>query len=138
MLILFLVAAACLVAVLVVWIRHALTLRKHIGMTRAEFIKYFRRLGVSSPGPGAVYDSFQHLGVWKGFQPTPTDRIVETYKLVADDDIQEVVEKVLAAIGCEMSSSVTLKQWTAPVETLENLVQWVDWVWRIETGGRET
>jgi hypothetical protein len=110
-----------------VWALHLKRLKEHTGLSREEFVGHFEALGVAPEIVGAVYDQFQKLGVWKGFKPSPTDTLEGTYK-TGDEDLEDNVREVLQWLGFEMPHSGILREWTGPLETLSDVVLWVDWV----------
>jgi hypothetical protein len=97
-------------------------------MLRPEFIRHFRDRGISSDSAAAAYDGFRPWGVWKRFEPAASDGIITTYKIVADDDVAEVAYEILRRTGGEVPASEDLAGWDRPVETIEDLVRWVEWV----------
>jgi hypothetical protein len=106
---------------------HAYQLRKHVGWKRTDFIVHFESAGIQPDVSGVVYDQFQPMGVWKNFCPAPSDSIEHTYK-IADEDVEDSLQEIIERLGCEMPSSRILKRWERPIETLGDIVEWVDWV----------
>ena len=96
-------------------------------MSRDEFVAQFQSTGVATAIAAAVYDQFQKLGTWKGFMPNPVDTLEKTYK-TADEDVEENLKEILQRLGFEMPHSDILQEWDGPLETLSDVVRWVDWV----------
>lgn len=111
----------------ITWALHLYRLKNHVGMTRDEFVAQFQLLGIGSLIAVAVYDQFQKLGTLKGFMPSPTDSLEGTYKTV-DEDVEENLKEILQRLGLEMPHSGILQEWNKPLETLSDVVRWVDWV----------
>jgi len=109
------------------WILYLRRLKRHEGSGRADFIAHFEPSGATRDISGAVYDHFQKLGVWKGFQPKPSDTLEGTYKTV-DEDIEDNLKEILQELGYEMPHSGILSEWFTPLETLEDVVRFVNWV----------
>jgi hypothetical protein len=109
------------------WMVHVRRLRHHEGSTRAEFTEHFEASGIPTTISGAVYDHFQKLGAWKDFMPKPSDTLEGTYK-TSGEDVEDNVKEVLQQLGYEMPHSGILAEWPAPLETLEDVVRFVDWV----------
>jgi len=74
-----------------------------------------------------VYDQFQKLGTWRNFMPSPADSLEGTYKTV-DEDVEENLKEILQRLGLEMPHSGILQEWDGALETLSDVVRWVDWV----------
>jgi hypothetical protein len=106
---------------------HALRLRRHAGLSRADFVAHFAAAGVVPEVSAAVYDHFRRLGIWRSFSPSPSDRLDDTYKTV-DEDVMQNLQQILDALGFEMPNSRILGQWKCPVQTLADVVNWVNWV----------
>jgi 2-polyprenyl-6-methoxyphenol hydroxylase-like FAD-dependent oxidoreductase len=111
----------------IAWALHLKRLKDHVGMTRDEFVAQFQSTGVATAIAAAVYDQFQKLGIWKEFMPSPGDTLEKTYKTV-DEDVEENLKAILQRLGFEMPNSGTLQEWDGPLETLSDVVRWVDWV----------
>jgi hypothetical protein len=109
------------------WAIHLRRLKRHEGTTRTEFNEYFQQFTVRSETPGAVYDHFQKLGVYKGFMPRPSDTLEGTYKIVGED-VEDNLEDILRRLGYQMPHSGIMAEWVAPIETLEDVVRFMDWV----------
>jgi hypothetical protein len=109
------------------WILHLRGLKQHEGTTRAAFIARIDAPGASAVISGAVYDHFRELGVWKGFMPSPSDTLVDTYKL-GDEDFDDSLKEILQQLGYEMPHSGILREWFTPIESLEDVVGFVNWI----------
>jgi hypothetical protein len=109
------------------WLLHLRKLRTHQGLTRAEFTAHFETSGIAPEISGAVYDHFQKLGVWKGFMPKPSDTLEGTYKTTGED-VEDNVNEILQRLGYEMPHSGILAEWPTPLESLDDVVRFVNWV----------
>jgi hypothetical protein len=74
-----------------------------------------------------VYDHFQEQGVLKNFMPNPSDTIADRYKL-GDEDFDGSLKEILQRLGYEMPHSGILREWFTPIESLEDVVRFVNWV----------
>lgn len=111
----------------IAWALHLTRLQNHVGVTKEAFIAHFQREGIGPLITTAVYDQFQKLGTWKGFMPSPADRLEGTYKAV-DEDVEENLKEILQRVGLDMPHSGILQEWNGQLETLSDVVRWVDWV----------
>jgi len=109
------------------WLLYLHNLKQHKGSTRAEFIEHFGTSEATPEISGVVYDHFQKLGVWQGFQPKWSDTLECTYKAV-DEDVDDNLKEILQQLGYEMPHSGTLSEWVSPLKTLEDVVQFINWV----------
>ncbi len=119
------------VLAIVSWIRQVWRLRKHTGLSRTEFISHFEQMGISPAVPGLVYDHFRSMGIWNNFVPSPSDSLERTYKTV-DEDVSDNLNDILRKLGCEMPNSAILKQWGRPIESLSDVVAFIDWVKKLQ------
>ena len=108
------------------WVLHLRRLKHHEGSTRTDFIAHFEGSGVAPEISGAVYDHFQKLGVWKIFMPKPSDTLEGTYRTV-DEDVEDNLNEILHKLGFEMPHTGILSEWPVPVDTLEDVVRFVNW-----------
>ena len=111
----------------IAWALHLKRLKDHVGMTRDEFLAQFQATGIAAAIAAAVYDQFQKLGTWKEFMPSPGDSLEKTYKTV-DEDVEENLNEILQRLRFEMPHSGDLQEWDERLETLSDVVRWVDWV----------
>lgn len=111
----------------IAWGLHLRRLKNHVGVTRADFVTHFQSTGIGTQIAEAVYDQFQRIGTWNGFRPSPADSLERTYKTV-DEDVEENLKEILQRLGLEMPHSGVLQEWDRPIETLSDVVRWVDWV----------
>jgi hypothetical protein len=108
------------------WLRHVLGLRRHAGWRRDDFIANFSSASIAPAVSGAVYDHFQQMGIWRKFTPAPFDRLDTTYKMI-DEDATDNLAEILRSLGLEMPDSAAIREWESPVETLSDVVVWVNW-----------
>lgn len=123
---LWIFVAVCVV-VGVIWLRQRVRLVKHQGFNRTEFVDHFQADGIAAIISGAVYDHFAQMAGVKGFQPAPTDTFEETFKMTGED-IDDELDELLQKMGWEMPHSGMLREWDGSLETLSDVVRWVDWV----------
>jgi hypothetical protein len=103
-------------------------LRRHAGMTEEEFVSHFLARGVPDPVSRAVHRHLRGVVRATGFQPAPSDEIEAIYG--CDEDIENHATAILRELGYEMPHSGVRLRWATPVNSLEDLVWWVDWVRR--------
>ena len=118
---------ALFVVIGVIWWRHRTQLAKHQGINRIQFVEHFRCLGIAEVVSGAVYDHFALMPGVSGFQPAPTDSFEGTFKMTGED-LDDELEELLRKFGWEMPHSGVLKNWDGRLETLSEVVRWVDWI----------
>src|ERR1700682_3076965 len=111
----------------IAWARHLQRLKRHHGLSRAEFLVHFQSMAVPPEMAGGIYDHFQKLGVWKDFMPSPSDTLQSTYKTV-DEDVEDNLTEVVQQLGYQMPHSGILAEWAPPIQTVEDVVRFVDWV----------
>jgi hypothetical protein len=106
------------------WLRNK---RRSKGFTRDEFIRVFRMQGISDNIPAAVYDYYGSRGIWKGFKFLPDDKYS---KVLYDDpdDIEHDARILVERLRLQMPPSYLLARYAKPIETLHDMVRWLDWV----------
>jgi hypothetical protein len=110
------------------WVRQRTRLRRHAGLSRVGFVEHCERAGLSPDVAAAVYECFQPRFILKEYEIAPSDQIDDVPTIGDGYDLDEALEEVYRKVGCELPSSRILKRWETPVETLEDLVRWVDWI----------
>jgi hypothetical protein len=116
-----------LAAAVAIWVWRVFRLRRHKGIGLAAFIEYFQARNISPNVSAAVYDHFRHLGVFKSFQPAPADQLGGIYG-IAYEDVDDSLMQILAALHLGTPSNSNLMTWPKPLDTLEDVVNWVSWV----------
>lgn len=115
-----------LLFVVFLW-KHHKKLVQHSGVSRDEFISHFRNIGVVDIVSGTVYDHFRQMVAVRGYEPDPTDSIEETFSMTGED-LDDELGDLLPKLGLEMPHSGILQEWDRPIQTLSDVVRWVDWV----------
>lgn len=111
----------------VFWWQHRRKLIQHSGVSREEFVSYFRNIGVVDIVSGTVYDHFQQMVAVRGYDPDPTDSMEETFSMTGED-LDDELGDLLPKLGLEMPHSGILQEWDRPIQTLSDVVRWVAWV----------
>jgi hypothetical protein len=119
----FPVAFTC--AVVYAWLNWSRRLVKHQGLSRDEFLAYFRRVGLTEQVPAAIYDYFQQ-SMGRNFSPAPNDSLRDIYAINVED-VKDTLGEIVQQLGYEMPHSGVLSEWS-PVETLEDVARFADWI----------
>jgi hypothetical protein len=108
--------------------------RREKGVTREQFLSAFRQGEISDKISSAVYDYYSSRGVWKGFGFLPDDKYS---KVLSDDpeDIEQDARTLVARLGLCMPPGYILAKWEKPIETLRDMVLWLDWVRQHQPAG---
>lgn len=123
---LYLVSAA-IAFVVVRWALHLLRLSRHRGIGRDDFLSRFQTSPQVQTIAGAVYDYFKKQTGVGGFEPLPSDTLKTTYR-IGGDDLEEVLADIAHRLGYEMPHSGILSMWFDPIDNLEDVVRFLDWV----------
>jgi hypothetical protein len=110
-----------------VWWRHQVKLMQHQGVSREDFVRHFRGAEIADVVSGMVYDHFKQMSGVKDYQPAPTDSFEGTFKM-SGEDLDDELEDLLPKLALDMPHSGVLREWNGPLETLSDVVRWVDWV----------
>ncbi|MEQ1887287.1 MAG: hypothetical protein ABL967_19645 [Bryobacteraceae bacterium] len=116
-----------IVIAVVAWWRRQRGLATHKGLSREEFVRYFAEIDVPDVVSGEVYDHFREMVGVRGYRPSPTDSFEETFKM-SGEDFDDELKELLPRLGLEIPHSGKLRDWTRPLATLSDLVQWINWV----------
>lgn len=109
------------------WWEHRRQLARHQGISRYEFVQHFRNVGIVDEVSGAVYDHFRQLAGVRSFQPAPLDSLEGIFKM-SGEDLDDELGELLPKLKLEMPHSGILREWEPTIETLSDVVRWVDWV----------
>lgn len=109
------------------WVWERSRLRKHKGLSRDEFVSYFSRSSVAPEASAAVYDHFERMRGVKGFCPAPADSLERIYGMLGED-LHDELRNIIVQLGTEMPHSGILAEWPDPLETLEDVVRFVNWI----------
>ena len=104
-----------------------LRLRRHRGVSREQFIEAFRDLGITKAVPAAVYDYYRSVGMWEDFSVSPSDSFSKILS-GEPEEVEEAAEHLTKQLGIRLPPEYILQQWDKPVETLRDMVLWLDWV----------
>jgi hypothetical protein len=123
---LYVLAAFVLFVALATFVYQTRLLR-HKGVSRVAFVEEFRSLAIPDVIPGAVYDYYKSSALWKKFSVSPQDRY-EDYFSSAPEDITDDAKELVRRLGLAMPIESVLREWARPIETLGDMVQWLNWV----------
>lgn len=102
--------------------------RKTSGWSKSRFIAAFETRGVDPRDAGVVYDFFQKWWGVRDYLVSPQDDLDKDYDFASIEYYDSAVS-ILEQCSLELPPERTLLQWPGgPVQTVEDLVLWVDWV----------
>jgi len=96
-------------------------------MSRQSFIDEFAACDVPAAIPAAVYDHYTSLSVSKNFSVAPDDSLRTVFGIVGED-VDDDAEDLVKTLGMELPIESVLCEWETPVETLRDMVLWLDWI----------
>lgn len=123
------IGAAILLCALTV---EQLRLRRHRGVSRAEFIRSFDGAGIPEVIPGTVYDYYKSAAISSKFGMLPDDTYEEALRK-GDEEIDGDARFLLKQLGLKMPSDEILVQRDSRIRTLRDMVHWLNWVWTQQT-----
>lgn len=110
-------------------IRNRRILNQHTGLSRTEFVEYFKEQGIPPEIPAETYDYFRGVIGLGTFLPNPVDDIEVVY-VIAGEDIDDALNAIIYRLGYELPHSGILSDWHTQVRTIKDAVRWLDWVRR--------
>ncbi|MGP0017571.1 MAG: hypothetical protein ACLPHP_03285 [Candidatus Sulfotelmatobacter sp.] len=102
-------------------------LSRHRGVSRESFIGEFTAAGIPAEIPGAVCDHYVSLCVSRHFSIAPDDSFPRTFRQ-AHEDVDDDAEDLVKALKMELPTESVLRQWETPLETLRDMVLWLNWI----------
>jgi hypothetical protein len=108
-------------------IAYQLRLFRHRGVSREDFIKEFRKRDLPEAIPAAVYDYYRSSAMWKGFKVSPDDAYAKVFR-EEHEDIDDDAEQLVKQLGMHMPPEYVRRQWEKRLETLRDMVLWLDWI----------
>lgn len=125
-------------------------LGKHRGVSREEFIRAFANSATPPEIPGTVYDFYKSRVLAKGFSVAPDDDYENALwegEEDIDDDARFLMEKMglklppeevraqwaeqtLRSRQRQLTLTTDSARWMQPIQTLRDMVMWLDWVRR--------
>jgi hypothetical protein len=125
-----------LVVLIVIWSAlDQIRLSRHRGVSREAFVNEFASMGISSEIPAAVYDHYRSLSRAKSFSVAPDDSFERTFHQ-AHDDVDDDAEELTNKLGMELPIEEVLREWPTPLETLRDMVLWLNWIRQRQDGVR--
>ena len=107
-------------------IRDHFKLRKRKGCSRVEFCARFQQELIPEILLVAVYDHYTSFAMGDSVGITPDDSF--EWLRMGQDDVDDDLQRLLGKLGLELPSSATLANWPHPVETIKDVVHWLNWV----------
>ena len=107
--------------------RYQRRLRTHRGLARPDFISEFSGLGVPERISGAVYDYYVSESRDVLFAVGPDDRIQNLFQRCREDVDDDALE-ILKTLDLGLPDQATLYGYARPVNTIREMVLWVDWI----------
>lgn len=121
-------------------------LGKHRGVSREKFVRTFANVGIPTEIPAAVYDFYKSRVIPRNFSIAPDDKY--SALLEGDDEIDDDAESLMKKLDLRPPSEEVQVQWiqrvlasrrkslgapgltvdAAPIQTLRDMVFWLDWV----------
>ena len=102
-------------------------MRKHRGVSREEFIAAFADAAIPTDIPAAVYDFYKKRVMFKRFTVAPDDSFDKTFHMI-HDDVDDEGARLVRKLGMELPIEPVLREWKKPVETLRDMVLWLNWI----------
>lgn len=149
---------AFIVLVLVATFLREKRLRKHKGLSREEFINEFAKTAIPRDVPEVVYDHYTASLFFKKLRISPDDSLNHVLQK-GEEDIDDDVRFLLRKLGLRLPSEEARIQWTGqmttarlkqkvtlslpansdgsmqPIQTLRDIVLWLDWIRRHQGAG---
>jgi hypothetical protein len=97
------------------------------GFHGSSLFENLPQFGVPPEISAAVYDHYVSLFVSRCFNVAPDDTFRGLFRQAhedADDDAEDLVK----ALDLELPMESVLRQWETPVETLRDMVLWLNWI----------
>lgn len=117
-----------LVFVICATLLYQVRLLGHRGTSREAFIAEFLRLRIPDNIPAAVYDYYKQDSLWKGFSVSTDDTLAGVFGRSHEDIEDDLEELLLQKLGMQYPREAVLEQWKKPLETLRDIVLWLDWI----------
>jgi len=121
------IVAGFVLVLLIEAVAYQLRLARHKGVPRETFIEEFVGLGIPSEIPAAVYDHYRSFCRAKDFSVAPDDSFEKIFRQV-HDDVDDDAEELANKLGMDLPSESVLKEFATPVETLRDMVLWLNWI----------
>ena len=127
-----------------------LSLRRHRGVPREEFIGAFSGTDIPVEIPGAVYDYYKRTVIFKEFSIAPDDSYEEVFHK-GEEDIEDDARLLMNTLSIEPPSLEVQQRWTErilasratspttprfsvdsaellrPIHTVRDMVLWLNW-----------
>ncbi len=139
-------------------VRGQIIMRKHRGVSRHDFIDAFSSAQIPAEIPAAVYDFYKRGVVSKDFSIAPDDSYEEVLHK-CEEDIEDDARFLMKELGLKFPSLEAQQQWSQevlssraavqsiptfssdpnrllqPIQTLRDMVLWLNWVRRHQMDG---
>lgn len=97
------------------------------GWAREIFVKEFLLLQIPERVSGAVYDHYCRHSIFKSFRVRPDDSLWKVYA-ASHDEVDETALELCNQIGVSIPAESVLEQWPTALQTVSDMVLWLDWV----------
>lgn len=97
------------------------------GWTREAFVAEFQRLQIPVEVSRAVYDHYCRNSVLRSYRVSPDDSLGAVYA-ASHDEVDDVALELCGRLGIELPSESVLRQWPTPLQTVRDMVLWLNWV----------
>ncbi len=126
-------AGVSIVILFVGWvIADQVRLRHRKGLSRDQFIAGFSAQGIPNKIPAAVYDHYSSFAVGRKYLVSPDDNYEAVLREGAED-IDDDAEQLLKKLNLQVPTESARRDWPSPLETVRDMVLWLDWVRRQQT-----
>lgn len=124
------------IAAIAIWsLADQIRLARHRGISREAFIDEFRKENIPPEIPAAVYDHYRFVSRAKTFGVVPDDSFDKVFR-ECHEDIDDDAEELARKLNIELPIEMVLKEWPTPLQTLRDMVLWLNWV-RTRAGAQQ-
>jgi hypothetical protein len=100
----------------------------HRGMTRTAFVAEFVILGVPEQISAKVYDYYKRESSSKTFAVSPRDSLADVFGRHDEVGLEDDIEDLFHGLSLRYPEELTLRQWQKPLETIRDMVLWLNWI----------
>jgi hypothetical protein len=102
-------------------------LARHRGVSRDAFVKESAADDIPTGISGAVFDYYRSLSSAKEFSVAPDDSFRKVFREV-DEDVNDDAVELVRILKMELPMESILGEWVTPLETLRDMVLWLNWI----------
>ena len=104
---------------------YQIRLRRHRGMSRADFIQQFRSSGIPLDIPAAVYDYYAKSTAFRPMKVSPNDRYEDVF-LEGEEDIEDDAKHLMKMLDIKHPDKLRGHMWAKPPDNLREMIIWLD------------